>query len=198
MTVIDWPLYMLGPQLFPRPRGARYHVSNEAASAPFVLSGALCSAADLSGVHTVYLMPMARGLDQYLANRLTTEHVFRVVTDPKLADAVFTDHIGEGFQAQLDAMLPPPPDGESRKDAGTKDPKDSEKPRRRCRSLMTETANKLANPALTSTFGRAKGTVFLVECKSRQVVWSVYEVPKDTSSKEMDRTATDIVSRLKR
>ena len=58
--------------------------------------------------------------------------------------------------------------------------------------------NKLANPALTSTFGRAKGTVFLVDVQSRQVIWSVYDTPKDSSSRQLDRTASDIVNRLKR
>ena len=29
-------------------------------------------------------------------------------TDPKLADAVFTDHLGEGFQAQLEDFSPTP------------------------------------------------------------------------------------------
>ena len=72
------------------------------------LAGALACAADLAGVHSVYLLPMARGMDQYLANQLTNEHIFRVVTDPKLADAMFTDHISEGFQAQLEDFSPAP------------------------------------------------------------------------------------------
>jgi hypothetical protein len=47
---------------------------------------------NLSGVHSVYLLPMSRALDPYLANRLTNQRVFQVVTDSKLADAVvFTD-----------------------------------------------------------------------------------------------------------
>src|SRR4051812_9320187 len=71
-------------------------------------SSALLCAAELSGVRSVYLLPMGRGMDQYLANRLANEHVFQVVTDPKLADAVFSDHIGEGFEAQMDELYPPP------------------------------------------------------------------------------------------
>ena len=39
------------------------------------LSGALLWGQGLSSVHTVYLLPMGRGLDQHLANRLTLEHV---------------------------------------------------------------------------------------------------------------------------
>jgi cell division protein YceG involved in septum cleavage len=40
--------------------------------------------------------------------------------------------------------------------------------------------------------------VFLVGTKSREVLWSIYELPKDTSSKELDRIASAIVSRLKK
>ena len=71
-------------------------------------SSALLCAADLVNVQSVYVMPMSHGLDQYLANRLTSDHVFRIVTDPKLADAVLTDHIGEAFEAQMEIMYPKP------------------------------------------------------------------------------------------
>jgi hypothetical protein len=176
-------------------------------------SGALLCAAELSNVQSVYLMPMSHGLDQYLAGRLATERLFRVVTDPALADAIFSDRFGESFQAQLEALLPPPlpPEEatteESSKEEGSgadaaKAPakakhKDA-KAKDGTTTLATETANKLSNPALSSTFGRAKGTVFLVDKASRQVVWSVYQVPKDNSSKQLERTASDIVSRLRR
>jgi len=57
---------------------------------------------------------------------------------------------------------------------------------------------KQANLSRNSTFGRTKSTVFLVDEKSRQVLWSVYDLPKGSDSKEMDRTASDIVSRIKK
>jgi hypothetical protein len=63
-------------------------------------------------------------------------------------------------------------------------------------SLFSEASNKLA--PMPSAFGRAKGTLFLVDAKSKEVVWSTYDLPKDTTSNQMDRTANDIVSRLKR
>jgi hypothetical protein len=176
-------------------------------------SGALSMAADLSGVHSVYVMPMAKGLDQYLANQLTNHAVFQVVTDAKLADAVLTDRLGEGFESQLATMLPPEPaeaeagapkeakvakdskdkDVTPAKDAKEKDAKDA----RSATSLLTETANKLSNPSLSSSFGRGKGTIFLVDKGSRHVLWSVYQPAKDSSSRQLDRTASDIVSRLK-
>src|SRR5450631_4816591 len=74
----------------------------------FLCSAAMLCAADLAHVHTVYVLKMAKGLDQFLANRLTSDHVFRIVTDPKLADAVFTDQLGEGFQTKLEEFSPTP------------------------------------------------------------------------------------------
>ena len=156
------------------------------------LCPALVCAADLSSVHTVYLLKMSKGLDQYLANRLLADHVFQIVTDPKLADAVFTDQIGEGFQGKLEELFPPP---ETDKPAPKPKPEDEETAS--SPSLLGDSVNKLSNPSTNSAFGRAKGTVFLVDAKSRQVVWSVYQPSKDGTSKEMDRTAKDIVSRVR-
>ena len=156
----------------------------------FSCSAALLCAADLANVHTVYLLKMSKGLDQFLANRLVSDHVFRIVTDPKTADAVFTDQIGEALQAKLEEIFPTP---ESEKPAP---PPKAEKTDNEANPLLGDTVNKLA--PLTSSFGRARGTVFLVDAKSRQVVWSVYQPAKGVTSKDMDRTANDIVSRLKK
>ena len=157
----------------------------------FSCSAALVCAADLANVHTVYLLKMSKGLDQFLANRLISNHIFQVVTDPKLADAVFTDQLGESFQMKLEELFPTP---ESEKPAPPPKP---EKTADQATPLIGgDTVNKLANPASSSSFGRSKGTVFLVDAKSRQVVWSVYQPSKNSSSKEMDSTAKDIVNRL--
>jgi len=166
-------------------------------------SGMLLCGAELAGVRTVYVLPMPHGLDQFLANRLTNEHTFQVVTDPKLADAVFTDHIGEAFQAQMDAMYPPPPSEKPAKvEEKDKDDAKSKKGRKNDDSnmvgMLTDPVNKLSNPALSGGFGRAKGTVFLVDAKSHQVVWSVFDPPKGTSDTDLDRAASDIVSRIKK
>jgi hypothetical protein len=156
-------------------------------------SAMILSGADLATVRNVYLLKMSKGLDQHLANRLTGEHVFQVVTDPKLADAVLTDHIGEDFQAKLDELYPPPESEKPEKPAKPEDDEESG-----ARTLLPEPVNKVSNPAANSSFGRARGTIFLVDLKTKQVLWSAYEVPKDASSKELDRTALDFVSRIKR
>ena len=146
----------------------------------------LLGGAELSAVHSVYLLPMANGLDQYLANRITNEHVFQVVTNPKLADAIFTDRIGAVLEDKLADLNPSP------------EPVGHPAPDQSFSSLPTETVNKLSNPATASNFGRGKGTIFLVDPKSHQVVWSAYRTPKSSASSDMDRTASDIVSRIKR
>lgn len=149
------------------------------------------AAADLENVHTVYVLPMSHGLEQYLANVLTAQHVFVIVTDPKMADAVLTDHVDAGLQQKLDTMLAPPPPAEK---SDEKDGERVDSPK----SSLFEPANKVSNPADTSSLGKSKGMVFLVGTKSRQVLWSVYDLPKDATSKEMDRIASDIVSRLRK
>src|SRR4051812_18373643 len=52
---------------------------------------------ELSRVHTVYIMAMANGLDQFLANRFTNAGVLWVVLDPAKADAILTDRLDEEF-----------------------------------------------------------------------------------------------------
>jgi len=158
----------------------------------FFLGGLAC-AADLAGVHKVYLMPMPRGMDQYLANRLAAQHVFEVVTDPKLADSVFTDRLGEGFESQLEEFVQKKnPEPAAKPEAAPKQADASPL------GMFGDTANKVTNPALVSSFGRGRGTVFLVDAKSHSVVWSVYDPPRGTTSKELDHTAGEIVGRLKK
>lgn len=153
----------------------------------------LLSGADLADVHKVYVLPMAHGLEQFLANTLTNEHVFVIVTDPKLADAFVTDRIGPALQERMDIMLAsPPPEKPAPK------PGDKEAAKESGSMLLTDTVNKLEKPVSNSTVGGNKGTIFLVGAKSRQVAWSMYELPKDATSRELDRIASVIVSRLKK
>jgi hypothetical protein len=149
------------------------------------LLGTLVAGQDLASVQSVYLFPMSQGLDQYLANRLTNGGVFRVVTDPKLADAIFTDKVGKAFEDQL-SDLTSKPEPASEKDAEAGD------------ASLADLVSKSPSSRPASSFGRSKGMVFLVNPKSHHVLWSVYELPKDSNSGHMDRTASDIVSRLKR
>jgi len=134
-----------------------------------LLSG-LAFSAGVADVHSVYLLPMPGGLDQYLANRLSK--VFRVVTDPKRADAIFTNQLGESFEQQLAKLYGPPDTGNSDKDG---------KPQTH-----------------VSTFGRGKGTIFLVDLKTRAVIWSGYQKANGTTPQTLDRTASQIVQQIKK
>ncbi len=167
------------------------------------VSGALLCAQDLANVHSVYLMPMGHGLDQFLANRLTHEHVFQVVTTLKGADAVFTDRIGETFEenlAELQANANPKPvkpPTENDKSSKQPDSDQSAKQADTNPAAKESAIDALAKaPAVVSTFGQAKGTVFLVDPKSHRVLWSAYRPAKSSNSDDLDRTASDIVSRL--
>jgi hypothetical protein len=180
----------------------------------FLSSGALVFGADLATVRTVYLMPMPRALDQYLASRLTSEHIFQVVADPKLADAIFTDRLGEGFMLKLEEISPTPKppapeakpqdqDQNGAKPAAKTSREHVDKPASKNSTLVSalgnETANKADSPAMNSTFGRGKGTVFLVDAKTRLVVWSIFDPSKlGADNHDLDRTANDIVSRLRK
>lgn len=117
---------------------------------------------------TVYIFPMAGGLDQYLAQWLTRDHVMQVVTDPKIADTVLTDRIGSAFEQKM-AEIHPKEDKKS----------DSSATHNEFRSSL------------------ARGTVFLVDAKSRDVLWSDYEkVPSSRSNGTLNREAERIAKKL--
>lgn len=150
------------------------------------------AAPELSGVRTVYLFPMGGGLDQYLANRLTNAGVFQVVADPKKADAVFTDRLGPAFEARLAELFPepPPPPAEPAKKAEKKEAEEA-------KPAAGETPT-TPEPPRVSSFVRGKGTLFLVQPRTRAVLWSVYEKPGGTQSTDFDRAARRIIDRLQR
>ena len=168
----------------------------------FLLSacGGLLCGQSLSAVHTVYLLPMSQGLDQFLANRLTGGRVFQVVTNPKLADAIVTDRIGEAFEAKLADLTanPEPVASAAQKPAAQQSAGAEPNSPPSGSSPFVNPVNKLADLTVNSSFGRGKGMVFLVDPKSHRVLWSAYQPPKDSSSHQLDRAASDIVSRIKR
>jgi hypothetical protein len=168
--------------------------------AAVLLSGffalALNAGAQLTSVHTVYLLPMTGGLDQYLANRLTNSGLFQVVMDPKKADAVFTDRLGDATESRLAELYPEPPAPQPEPAATPAAGKTEGNPKAEGEDSAK---SKEAPPtAHFSTFGKGKGTIFLVDGRKRTVLWSFYETPKGSTSEALDRTATQVVERLKR
>src|SRR5260370_11197857 len=140
---------------------------------------------DLKRASSFYILPMSSGMDQFLANRLTTMGVFQVVTDPQKADALITDRIGEAFQAKLDELYPPPVPPKPVKDE--KSAKDEKKKD----DLSAGPVTRL------SSFNTGKGNFFIVDRRSRNVLWSIYERPQNSTPGELTKTAEKVVKRLK-
>jgi hypothetical protein len=129
--------------------------------------------AQVSEVRTVYVLPMASGLDQYLALRLTSGAVLQVVTDPQKADALLTDGIGARFEESFSQLF------------GAVETDKSDK----------AGAGEFAHPAMRPLSG-SRGVIFLVNRSSRDVVWSTFERPKSSQPVDLNQAAGKIVSRL--
>jgi hypothetical protein len=149
---------------------------------------------ELTQVTRVYLLPMGSAFDQYLANRLTAMRVFEVVTDPQMADAIFTDRLGEAFQEQFLELYPPPPPPQEKKEV-----KEETKKKESAKEESPKDPELKGDVRVvrSSAFSRGKGNVFLVSRKSRAVIWSIHQQPKYTSAEALDRNAEIVVKRLK-
>jgi hypothetical protein len=153
---------------------------------------------DLLAVKNVYIMPMRSGFDQYLANELTSHGVMRVVTDPRRADAVVTDHLGESFQQRMDDLFPAPvkpkPQTES-KEGDTKAEGDAKVPDKDQLAVQDEPE---VDSRPVSSGANGKGNVFLVGRDGRAVIWSDFRPPRSHQPKDMKRAADSVASDLKR
>jgi hypothetical protein len=129
---------------------------------------------ELMEVKTVYLLPMTYSLDQFLAIRLTKGGVLQVVTDPKLADAILSEHIGTGLEEQMKSLY-----GEKKSDSADKDK-----------------ATSFGGPMAGGT--RSKGAVFLLDRKTRNVIWSDYVRPKNAQPDELNHVADKIAGQLEK
>ena len=139
----------------------------------------------LKQVNAVYILAMGGGMDQFLANQITASGVFQVVTDPKKADAIITDRLGEIFETKLAELYPPP--------APAAPPPDEAKKADEKKSGLD-----FGGGAQRVSSGlRGKGNLFIVDRKSRSVLWSIFEPPKDSTPAELSKTAGRVVKRLK-
>ena len=146
-------------------------------------------AADLGRVRSVYTWPMTRSFDQYLAEQITTESVFDVVVDPKLANAVLTDRIDAPFLAAMDELFPlPEPDAPA--ETEKKDDEDE------AANESIEAGGAFKRP-VNRPMGSPRGTLFLVDIHSRKVLWSTYLKEYDPSPNKLHRQARDVVKRIK-
>lgn len=151
--------------------------------------------ADLAQVQSVYIMPMSGGLHQHLTNQLVKLGLFQIVADPQRADSVLTDRLGGAFEAQLaewDAETarrnPPPPAEVAPPKPGAAEAKPASGDAKPL---------ELASRQVTTAVSRGKGTLFLVDRRSRRVVWSTYQRSKTPLPDELEHTASRVANRLK-
>jgi hypothetical protein len=159
----------------------------------FLLLSVAAWAAEIGGsnVRTIYILPMGHGLDQFVANHLTRDRVIEVVADPTHADAILTDSLGKTLETELEKLHPTPKPQAEDTDSDS-DESDTRKPRTSGKTVSA------GEPPPVSTFSRGKGTMFLVDARSRAVLWSVYEKPTKSTPDDLDHTAKRVVDRLKR
>jgi hypothetical protein len=193
------------------PRRRWYHILMKLFCALLCFLTGLAAAAfasvnpQLHEVKRVYILGMGSGMDQYLANQLTTAGIFEVVTDPKKADAIVTDNVGESFQKKQDDLYPPPPapkpEPEATKpaaDAGNSlDVGDGNASDAKAKKDGLADLDFGGGVNRVSSMGRGKGNFFVVDRNSRIVLWSVYERPKNSTPGELTKTAGRVVKRLK-
>ena len=137
---------------------------------------------ELLEVKTVYLLPMTYSLDQFLAIRLTKGGILQVVTDPKLADAILSEHIGTGLEDQMKTLY-----GEKKAVA---DPADKDKDKDK------DNASSFGGPMAGGT--RSKGAIFMVDRKTRNVIWSDYVRPRNAQPDELNHVADRIAAQLEK
>ena len=128
----------------------------------------------LSRVHTVYVVGMSSGLDQYLSNRLTSNGIVWIVLDPARADAILTDRLDEIFWAWLNERYP-----------------------LQSKAPLSAHGDDLRTRDLIAANSRMRGNLFLIDPKSRLVLWSCYDQAKNTSAGELDHVAMRVTKRLK-
>lgn len=160
-----------------------------AAVPPVAPPAPVAPVSELLQVKNVYILPMGSSLDQYIANRLTRGGVLQVVTDPAKADAILTDRIGKPLETKLEELYP----DLAKKAAAEellKKQKDEESDEDRPMQFKSTPLDRGVS------VGRAKGTLFLVHRGSRNVIWSVYELPKSTRPDDLDEVAIAAVNNL--
>jgi len=134
------------------------------------------SALAQSAPATVFVLPMPGSLDQFLAVHLSGSSTYRVVTDPQQATLILTDRIGDNLEQILKEMAAVGLSKSAKEDTS---------------------ADTFTRPRM-QPLTHSRGTLFLVDRVSRQVLWSTFEEQKTSDPKALDRTAKKIVERMSR
>ena len=145
---------------------------------------AVGQAQTLSNSGPVYFWPMTSAFDQYLAQEASGGGVLNVTVDPKNASAVMTDRIDGKFLEGLDEVFPLPEDP-------TTEAEDEEE----ASSDSIEGDFRLQRPA-NLPVGRPRGTLFLVDVKTRNVLWSTFLKEFDATPDRLQRKARSVIAKL--
>lgn len=140
------------------------------------LATALAAGAQASNPDLLYVLPMRGGFDQFLSNHIATAKLFRVVTDPRTAGVFLADRIGEPFERKMAEL--------------NSQRQDEDKKKSDSRTGGSQKEHEFPTASFSS--GAAKGNVFLVDARSRQVIWSGYVKPKNSTADELNRTARKV------
>ena len=143
-----------------------------------VLLGFTVSARDFQlrlKTRTVFIVPMANGLNSYIASRLTRSGVVWVVLEPESAEAVLTDRVDEAFWAWSTMHY----------------------------KAAAKNSNVTINDDDPLRFkhlsmGPYRGTVFLVDPRNGLIFWSMYEPTPNTTTNSLNLAAAHIAASLKK
>lgn len=140
--------------------------------------------AQLRNAQPVYFWPMQHAFDQYLAEAVNGADALTVTFDPKLAGAIMTERIDAPFLQAIEEIFPTEAE-EGAEEAQEDDSIEGDFAVRRTKNRPQ---------------GRPRGTLFLVDVKTRRVIWSTYlgeleQDPKDLH-KEALRVVEEIAARL--
>jgi hypothetical protein len=136
--------------------------------------------AQIREAQPVYFWPMQYALDQYLAEAVNTAGVLTVTFDPKLAGAIMTERIDSNFLEAMEELFPA--NKEAKDESGKKN--DSIEGD----FAIARTKNRPQ--------ARPQGTLFLVDVKTRRVIWSSYRGELKPDSKDLHKEARRVVEEI--
>lgn len=165
-----------------------------ACTAALLATMSFASQPELASVRKVYVLPMATGLDQYVAQQLVAQGVLEVVTDLAQADAILSDQVGPRLERQV--LVLEHLAGRRRRPEGTSEAPATVESGSAGPGLLSRFEDDLG--PLTTGFGRTRGNVFLVSRTTGTVLWSTYRRLHRTTPDALHSTAREIVGQLKK
>ena len=158
---------------------------------------------DLSSVQTIYVLPMGSGMDQFVAHQVARYGLYQVTSDPRQAEAFLSDFVGTTFETRVDDLLTAAREKAekeaeelAKKEAAKADPslaRDRSDEKVEDRSGEFQMAG---DATRVHSFSRGRGNIFLIDAKSRRVLWTGFDVPKSTRPNELQKSAERLIKAL--